>query len=415
MEKVILCIDLKAFYASIECVERKLDVITCDLAVIDIDKSKNSICLSISNNLKKKGINSRCRYQELPKNIILAKPRMQLYIEKSCEVIEIFMKYVSFEDIHIYSIDEAFLDITKYLKLHRMSDVELARTIVNEIYEKLRLIATCGISFNLFMAKCCLDNDAKKNKKNGYISKWSKNDVKDKLWKISPLNKMWGIGKNQERKLNLLGINTVGDLANYNLNELKNIFGVIGEEMYHHANGEDYSEIKESLSLDKDKSLSVGETLSKNYTSEELDLLIRDAVENLCIRLRKREKIGNVVSISMKFSNNFGGISGSIKIGHFTQNEEEIIKYCKKIIYKKYNGEEIKKINVSLGNLINDNYLETTIFDDLEDIYKTRKINKILDQINDKYDKGTIYKARNILKNSTYLNRRKLIGGHNAE
>jgi len=415
MEKSILCIDLKAFYASIECVERNLDVLTSDLAVIDIEKSKNSICLSISNNLKKQGINSRCRYYELPKNIILAKPRMQLYIEKSCKVIEVFLKYVSYEDIHIYSIDEAFLDISKYLKFNNMTDIEFARSIVNEIYEELGLIATCGISYNLFMAKCCLDNDAKNNKKNGYKAKWTKDDVKNKLWKITPLNKMWGIGKNQEIKLNHLGIYTVGDLANYNIDELKNIFGIIGEELYHHANGEDYSEINESLTLEKEKSLSVGETLTRNYTKNELELIIKDAIENLCVRLRKRKKIGNVVSIALKYADELGSIGGSIKIGHFTQDEEEIFKYCKKIIFSKYNGEEIKKINVSLGNLISDEFIETSIFDDLEHIYKNKKLNNILDEINEKYDKGTIYRARNILENSTYLNRRKLIGGHNAK
>ena len=415
MHKTIFCIDLKAFYASIECVERHLDVLTSDLAVIDIEKSINSICLSVSNHLKIKGTKSRCRFNELPKNIVIAKPRMKLYIEKSCEVLEIFLKYISYEDIHIYSIDEAFLDVTKYLKLYNMSDIELARTIVNEIYEKLGLIATCGISFNLFMAKCCLDNDAKKNVNNGYISKWTKNDIKNKLWKLTPLNKMWGIGKNQERKLNLLGINTVGDLANYDVNELGKIFGIIGEELYHHANGEDYSEISESLSIDKEKSLSVGETLSRNYTSKELSLIIKDAVENLCVRLRKRKKIGNVVSISICLANNNSVIGGSIKIGHFTQDEDEIYNFCKKIVKEKYRGEDIRKINVSLGNLINDEYLETSLFDNLDEKYKIKMLNNVLDEINEKYNKGTIYKARNILENSTYLNRRKLIGGHNAE
>ena len=233
--------------------------------------------------------------------------------------------------------------------------------------------------------------------------------------KITPLNKMWGIGKNQEIKLNHLGIYTVGDLANYNIDELKNIFGIIGEELYHHANGEDYSEINESLTLEKEKSLSVGETLTRNYTKNELELIIKDAIENLCVRLRKRKKIGNVVSIALKYADELGSIGGSIKIGHFTQDEEEIFKYCKKIIFSKYNGEEIKKINVSLGNLISDEFIETSIFDDLEHIYKNKKLNNILDEINEKYDKGTIYRARNILENSTYLNRRKLIGGHNAK
>ena len=417
MDKTILCIDLKAFYASVECVERKLDVLTTNLAVIDVERSKNSICLSISSNLKKMGINSRCRYYELPKDmdIIIAKPRMKLYIEKSSEVVDIFLKYISYEDIHIYSIDEAFLDITKYLRMYNMSDLEFARMIVSEIYEKLGLIATCGISYNLFMAKCCLDNDAKNNKNNGYISKWIEQDVQSKLWKIKPLSKMWGIGRNQEKKLNELGIITVKDLANYDINILKKIFGVIGEELYNHANGIDMSEISTAKQLDKDKSLSVGETLYRNFKCNELDLIIKDAVENLGVRLRKHKKIGNIVSISLGLVDDYGVIGGSIKINHYTQNEDEIIKYCKMILNNKYHGEDIKKINVSLGNLIDDTFVASSLFDNLEEIVKEKSVNSTIDNINEKYNKGTIYKARNKLDNSTYLNRRKLIGGHNAE
>ena len=417
MDKTILCIDLKAFYASVECVERKLDVLTTNLAVIDVERSKNSICLSISSNLKKMGINSRCRYYELPKDmdIIIAKPRMKLYIEKSSEVVDIFLKYISYDDIHIYSIDEAFLDITKYLRMYNMSDLEFARMIVSEIYEKLGLIATCGISYNLFMAKCCLDNDAKNNKNNGYISKWIEQDVQSKLWKIKPLSKMWGIGRNQEKKLNELGIITIKDLANYDINILKKIFGVIGEELYNHANGIDMSEISTAKQLDKDKSLSVGETLYRNFKCNELDLIIKDAVENLGVRLRKHKKIGNIVSISLGLADDHGVIGGSIKINHYTQNEDEIIKYCKMILNNKYHGEDIKKINVSLGNLIDDTFVASSLFDNLEEIVKEKSVNSTIDNINEKYNKGTIYKARNKLDNSTYLNRRKLIGGHNAE
>lgn len=417
MKKTILCIDLKAFYASIECVERKLDVLSTDLAVIDIERSKNSICLSVSNSLKKKGVNSRCRYFELPKDesIVIAKPKMKLYVEKSSEVVDIFLDYVSYDDIHIYSIDEAFLDITKYLKMNNMTDIEMARCIVNDIYEKLGLIATCGISYNLFMAKCCLDNDAKNNKNNGYISKWDEKDVKNKLWKIEPLSKMWGIGRNQEKKLNALGIKKVGDLAKFDLDILKKQFGVLGEEMYCHANGIDLSNISDEKKLDKDKSLSVGETLNRTYYSEELDMLIKDAIENLGVRLRKRGKIGNVISISLGYENDLGGTGGSIKIGHYTQNENEIYDNCKIILKNKYHGENIKRINISLGNLRDDYFLETSLFDNLEDIYKEKQLNLTIDKINEKYSKGTIYKTRNKLENSTYLNRSKLIGGHNAE
>ena len=138
-------------------------------------------------------------------------------------------------------------------------------------------------------------------------------------------------------------------------------------------------------------------------------------MESLCNRLRKHNKIGNVISISITLSNTREVIGGSIKIGHFTQDEEEIFNNCLNIIKKQYNNEKIRKINVSLGNLIDDNFLETSLFDNLGNIYKNKLLNITIDEINNKYNNLTIFKARNSLNNSTYKNRQKLIGGHNAK
>lgn len=166
--KIYLCIDLKTFYASVECVERSLDPFKTDLVVADISRNKGAICLAISPKMKKRGIKNRCRIYEIPKNInvIVAKPRMKKYIEYSAKIYGIYLKFVDKEDIHIYSIDEAFLDVSSYLKFYNMSAFELAKRIINEILKETGITAVCGIGTNMYLAKIALDIKAKHNKDN---------------------------------------------------------------------------------------------------------------------------------------------------------------------------------------------------------------------------------------------------------
>ena len=163
MDKVYLCIDLKTFYASVECVERKLDPFKVDLIVADIERSKNTVCLAISPHMKERGIRNRCRMWEIPKYVkpIIAKPRMILYMKYSAKIYKIYLKYISKDDIHVYSIDEAFLDITNYLSMYKKTPVELAKIIMKDIFDTTGITATCGIGTNLYLTKIALDITAK--------------------------------------------------------------------------------------------------------------------------------------------------------------------------------------------------------------------------------------------------------------
>ena len=197
----IMCIDLKSFFAFVECVERGLDPYTTPLIVCNPEQ-KGAITLAVTPYLKSQGIPGRVRVYDIPKNITYVKvpPRMSLYQKKSKEVISIYLKYVAKEDLHVYSIDECFLDVTNYLKMYNMTDYELALTILNDIKESTGLVGTAGIGPNMLLAKISMDIEAKHTKDN--IAKWTYDDVKTKLWNIKPLSKMWGIGTNLENRLN---------------------------------------------------------------------------------------------------------------------------------------------------------------------------------------------------------------------
>ena len=199
--KAIAAIDLKAFYSYVECVDRGLDPWTTPLVVADKERGKNTIVLSVSPFLKSKGIPSRLRIKELPKgyDYIYAVPRMERYIEKSAEIVRIMMEFVSQEDIHVYSIDEAFLDLSSYLNYYGKTAKEIVVMIIKTIKDRTKLMATGGIGDNFFLAKVALDIYAK-HEKNG-IAEMHKEDVKDKLWPITDLTSIWGIGARTAAKL----------------------------------------------------------------------------------------------------------------------------------------------------------------------------------------------------------------------
>lgn len=194
----IICIDLKSFFASCECVERKLDPFITPLVVAEPNRD-GAITLAVTPYMKSLGVKSRGRIYEISKKIdyTVVRPRMSLYIKKSKEVVNIYLDYVSIDDLHIYSIDECFLDVTNYLKMYNKTTKELALDIMKSIYNKTGLYATAGIGPNMLLAKIAMDTEAKKNK--DFIAEWTYDDVEKKLWNICPLSNMWGIGSRMEK------------------------------------------------------------------------------------------------------------------------------------------------------------------------------------------------------------------------
>ena len=411
-ERNILCIDLKSFFASVECVERNLDPFTTPLIVADPSRKGGAITLAVTPYMKTLGVPSRGRVFEIPKNIkyITAPPRMSLYVKKSKEVINCFLDFVSKEDMHVYSIDEAFLDVTDYLKLYKMDDVTLAKTIMARIKEKTGLTSTCGIGPNLLLAKVALDIESKHSP--DFIAKWTYEDVKTKLWNITPLDEMWGIGSKTMKKLNDLGIYKVGDINKYSKDFYKKRFGVLGEELYLHANGIDNSNIKDDKYEIKNKSYGLSQILYKDYTPEEAILIIKEMCETICKRLRSNKKVCGVVGFGIGYSRSVGGgFYHSKKLSESTDNENVIFRVCKSIYDSYIEEEPIRKVSISLGKITDNNYVQLNLFEEVNETINEIPI--VVDEINKKFGDNAILKASSLLNYSTIKMRNKKMGGHN--
>ena len=411
-ERNILCIDLKSFFASVECVERNLDPFTTPLIVADPSRKGGAITLAVTPYMKTLGVPSRGRVFEIPKGIkyITATPRMSLYVKKSKEVINCFLDFVSKEDMHVYSIDEAFLDVTDYLKLYKMDDVTLAKTIMARIKEKTGLTSTCGIGPNLLLAKVALDIESKHSP--DFIAKWTYEDVKTKLWNITPLDEMWGIGSKTMKKLNDLGIYKVGDINKYSKDFYKKRFGVLGEELYLHANGIDNSNIKDDKYEIKNKSYGLSQILYKDYTPEEAILIIKEMCETICKRLRNNKKVCGVVGFGIGYSRSVGGgFYHSKKLSESTDNENVIFSVCKSIYDSYIEEEPIRKVSISLGKITDNNYVQLNLFEEVNET--TNEIPIVVDEINKKFGDNAILRASSLLNYSTIKMRNKKMGGHN--
>lgn len=414
LHRNFLCIDLKSFFASAECLDRGLNPFTTPLVVANPTQGNGAITLAVTPYLKTLGVKSRGRLYEIPKNIkyMIAKPRMSLYLAKSREVVEVYLKYVSLEDLHIYSIDECFLDVTNYLKMYGKSDYELALDILEDVRKETGLTATCGIGPNMLLAKLSMDIEAKHNK--DFIAKWTYDDIPNKLWPIHPLSKIWGIGPRMEVNLNRLGIYSMYDLAHYDRHKLKQKFGVIGTELWNHANGIDLSLIGD-MEKTKDKSYSHSQVLFKDYNGNNIKIIIREMVEVVTMRLHKNHVTSSLIGLGIGYSKDVGGsFYHQIKLDQPTDIESVILANALMIFDKYYEDLPIRKVTVSCGKLQEKSGVQLNIFDNIEKIREQEQINEAILEIKDKYGKNALLKASSLLDDSTIHERNKKIGGHSA-
>ena len=405
VEKVIAVIDMRAFYSYVECVDRGLDPYKTPLVVADKDRGVNTIILSVTPYLKSLGVPSRLRIKELPKrdDYIYAIPRMERYLERSSFVMSIILDYISQEDLHIYSIDECFLNLGPYLRMYNMSAEQLVSKIKGDIYAQSGLECTAGISSNMFLAKIALDHYAKKSK-NG-IATLNKDEIEEKLWPITPLTKIWGIGHNLEARLNYFGIYTVKDLALANRDFMRMHFGVIGDDLVDHANGIDNSDIREKY-IPKEVSLSQGQVLFRDYNKEEAKLIIKELMDDLLLRLRMENKLTSCVHLYIGYSKT-GGFAKQMSLLKPSDNNDIIYDALMEIYNKKIQDEPIRRISISLSKLTSVfGYLQMDLFISPEEEDKKRRLQYTIDAIQNKYGKNAL------LDSSTIKERHTFIGGH---
>ncbi|MBQ2069852.1 MAG: hypothetical protein II467_02870 [Bacilli bacterium] len=418
MEKeVYAVIDLKSFYASCECAARGLDIFQAPLVVADKSRSKNSIVMSATPYLKAKyGIPNVCRIGDLPhqEELIFARPRMSYYLEMSAKIVSLFLNYVAEEDLHVYSIDESFLRLSPYLKLYGCSADALAERIQKDIKDQFNLTATVGMGPNMFLAKTCLDNEGKKRPP--YRAYWGEEDVKTKLWRIHPLTKVWGIANGIGSHLSRLGIRSMEALAKASPRLLKKEFGIMGTQLWELANGIDNTDITQKY-IPKDTSFSQGQVLMRDYDASGARLVIKEVIDELCVRLRAANLRTGCVSLFIGYSSTSGGggLHHQCALDIPTDDNETLYEAAIRIFDRYIEEKHIRNVVVSMNKLVPyapDRQL--SLFEEDGAQERRRNLRLALDQISSRYGRNAVLRASSLCADSTVIDRHGLIGGHHA-
>ena len=409
----VLCIDVKSFFASVEAVRRKIHPLDAYIIVISDFERPGAVVLASSHKVKKEfGIKTGSRKFQIPEDpkLMIVEPSMSLYLEINRRICDIFRRFVADEDLLVYSIDEAFLDISATRKLFG-EPLEIAKKIQKTIWDELKLVVSVGIGDNPLLAKLALDNDAKNNK--SQIAYWSYEDVPRTVWRIPKLTDMWGISYGYEKKLNDLGIKSVYELAHSNPLFLKSYLGIMGLQLYYHSWGVDYSRISEKVES-KHHSYSKGQMLMRDYDSKtEIMAVLREMVEQVCIRLRKYDMTCEAVSLYISFSKHETsfGFKKTKKLPRATNHTSEIALYFDAIFEENWRGELVRQINVSCEEVKPAEAYQLDLFSSIQS-EKTNKIDTIIDEIREKYGKTSVFRAYNLSHGSTFLHRSGYVGGH---
>lgn len=437
-KRTYICIDLKSFYASVECAERELDPLTTNLVVADPERSEKTICLAISPSMKALGIKNRCRVFEIPSNVdyIMAEPRMQLYIDYAARIYKIYLSYISKDDIHVYSIDEVFMDVTDYLDMYKMSAKELGIKIMSDILEQTKITATCGIGSNLYLAKIALDITAKHV--DDHIGILDEEKFKKELWNHRPLTSFWRIGPGIANRLARYGIYTMGQIAEADEEMLYGIFGVDAELIIDHAHGRETTTIADIKAYKpKHNSLSSGQVLPRDYGYEEGKLIVKEMADLLSLELVEKRLITSSINLYLGFSNylQLEGIGGTVSLKVSTSSSKIIVKAVQELYESivednfenisenldinsrdknSFSNFAIRRINLSFNNVTTEEIVQYDLFTDPEELDKERKLQRAALEIKKKFGSNAILKGMNLDKSGTTMERNMQIGGHKS-
>lgn len=410
-----LCIDLKSFYASVECVERGLDPMETKLIVADPERCETTVCLAVTPALKKLGVKNRCRVYEIPKHIeyIKATPRMRLYIDYSAEIYAVYLKYVSKDDIYVYSIDEVFIDVTDYLSMYKMTARELGERIRRDVLKTTGIPAACGIGTNLFLAKVALDITAKKSSE--FIGELDEESFKQQLWKHTPITDFWRIGKGTAERLAKHNIYTMGKLAKTSPELLKSLFGVDYDILLDHANGIEPTTIAEIKAYkSQSHSLSSGQVLSRDYNFSEGLTIVKEMTDNLCLELFDNALVTKSITMSLVYS----GIEraetrGTFRLNNLTDSADALISAAASLYEKIMDRRRtIRKVTIVFNDVVEETFCQYDLFEDTTALLKERKKMEAVSNIKKKFGKNAILRGLDLKKEATMRDRNRQIGGH---
>lgn len=417
-ENSYLCIDFKSFYASVECAERGLDPMTTNLAVADPERGRGALCLAISPAMKALGVKNRCRVYQIPAhvNYITAPPRMKRYIEYSADIYAVYLKYLAKEDIHVYSIDEAFLDVTQYLSLYQLTARELAVRIMADIKETTGIPAAAGIGTNLYLAKTALDLTAKHAEDSiGYLNE---SLYRQRLWNHRPLTDFWRVGEGTAKRLARGGILTMKDIAYAEEKTLYGMFGVDAELLIDHAWGRESASMADIKSYQpKSKSLSSGQILLRNYSFEEGKLLLKEMVDSLCLDLAQQGLTAGSVSIVVGYSyeTELKPSAGSVSLPD-PANSYQAVMSCALRLYERIaqKGKPIRRINVTCSGIGKEEYQQYSLFTDAAAMEREKKLQQAVLEIKGRFGKNALVRGMDLLEAGTARERNLQIGGHKS-
>ena len=390
--KSYLIIDLKSFYASCECVMRGLDPMTTDLVVADAARGRGTICLAVSPSLKAKGVRNRCRVFEIPSRFryIMATPRMQLYLNYAAEIYSIYLDYFCQNDSVVYSVDEAFLDITGYTQLSHKTPHEMARFLLCEIEQRLGLPASCGIGTNLYLAKIALD-----------------------------ITDFWRIGHGIERRLQRMGLFTMGDVAHAPYKAIRKAFGIDGYLLYDHAWGREPTTIAEIHAYRPEtQSVSEGQVLLRDYSYTEARVVLVEMADQLALRLTSRHVVASSVTMCIVYSSRpdfcIPPASGTVRID--TTNASSKITTALLELYTRIvlTGHPIRRILLCANHVEPEAEQELSLFTPPEAEMKERARQQATLYLHQRFGKNSLLRATDLLEAATRRQRNEQIGGHKA-
>lgn len=492
-EKKYLCIDLKSFFASVECVERGLNPMTTNLVVADKGRTEKTICLAVTPSLKAYGIPGRARLFEVVQKVrevnnqrrlnapkrtfsdksfnseelnnnpsleldyIVAPPRMAYYMEYSTRIYNVYLKYIAPEDIHVYSIDEVFIDITHYLATYKLSAHDFARKLIQDVLNTTGITATAGIGTNMYLAKIAMDIEAKHipaDKDGVRIAELDEMSYREKLWSHKPLTDFWRVGKGYANKLERYGMKTMGDVARCSLYDedlLYRLFGVNAELLIDHAWGWEPCTIKEIKAYKPTtNSLSSGQVLQTPYYFDKAKLVTREMAEALALELVEKALVTNQVVLTIGYDidnltdeniqykgdivTDFYGrkvpkhAHGTGNIDRYTASSKLIVDATMELFDRIVDKSLlVRRINIAVCKLqrekdVKDNQVEQLdLFTDYEkknkqeeNLKKEKRMQEAVLSIKKKYGKNAILKGMNLEEGATAKERNSQIGGHKA-
>ena len=481
--RIYAAIDLKSFYASVECMERKLDPLTTNLVVADASRTEKTICLAVSPSLKSYGIAGRARLFEVVQRVrqinyyrrseapghrlgepssdnrvvqadpsvalgyITAPPQMAHYMEVSSNIYSIYLKYVAPEDIHVYSIDEVFIDLTDYLKLYSCSAHELTMRMIKTVLAKTGITATAGIGTNLYLAKVAMDIVAKHvepDKDGVRIAELNEMSYRRQLWDHRPLTDYWRVGRGIASKLESLGMRTMGDVALFSTypgweEELYRLFGVNAELLIDHAWGWEPCTMADIKAYKPQiNSISSGQVLSEPYDFKKGRLIAKEMTDALVFDLVSKRLVTDKITLTVNYdSENMGKgykgpevtdyygrkvpkpAHGSVDLNGHTSSSDFILKSVTKLYNRIVNPElTVRRFNVTAQNVIRESDAEPRQLDLFGENAPTdgreRRRQEAVLAIRDKYGKNSILRGMNFEEGSTARERNGQVGGHKA-